>query len=329
MRQTIDNFGQAGQYYTPRDICRLLTALAEPEPRHQICDFAAGTAGFLIQVQDELQAHSPRPDRPLSVISYDISPAEARLGIMNLMLHGNRNPVYGIADMLHQKLVPQFDVIISNPPIGVHHRALDGSPLATYGDGAFVGLAQALLESQGRAVLLLPPLFMSGTDHFRRARIELIDNACLRAVIELPSGVLSPYTANPAVAVVFEKSAPATEVFFYRVPADGFGRKNAAAQALRRNHLEVAAQTYLTIARGRKNVVTSGPLSKESQGQWDFIRRQVIIDADYDLSVRRYLPLPNDELPAPEPMTVLHGLINANEALAADLVKLRELLHDL
>ena len=86
----------AGQYFTPRPLIKAIVDVMQPSAEDTICDPACGTGGFLLAAHDYVVRHHGAeldPDqkkhlRAGFVHGVDIVPATARLGLMNLYLHG-------------------------------------------------------------------------------------------------------------------------------------------------------------------------------------------------------------------------------------------------
>ena len=86
----------AGQYFTPRPLIQAIVDVMRPEPDTTICDPACGTGGFLLVAHDHIvsrnrtmdqgPATAPAGRRPCT--AGRSSTAAARLGVMNLYLHG-------------------------------------------------------------------------------------------------------------------------------------------------------------------------------------------------------------------------------------------------
>ena len=86
----------AGQYFTPRPLIQAIVDVMRPEPDTAICDPACGTGGFLLAAHDYIVSHNRSMDQGPSwrvcatILStgWEIVDSAARLGVMNLYLHG-------------------------------------------------------------------------------------------------------------------------------------------------------------------------------------------------------------------------------------------------
>ena len=85
----------AGQYFTPRPLIQAIVDVMRPEPGATICDPACGTGGFLLAAHDYIVNHSSSMNqgqlahlRDNALCGWEIVDSAARLGVMNLYLHG-------------------------------------------------------------------------------------------------------------------------------------------------------------------------------------------------------------------------------------------------
>ena len=119
----------AGQYFTPRQLIKGIVDVMQPRPDDTVCDPACGTGGFLLAVHEyvarehgtELDPDQKRHLREGFVHGWELVPATARLGIMNLYLHGidaNPCPIRSGVDSLASDPGERFSVVLTNPPFG-------------------------------------------------------------------------------------------------------------------------------------------------------------------------------------------------------------------
>ena len=110
--------GKNGQFRTPRHIIKMIVELIKPQIGEIICDPAAGTAGFLmnaynyvlksntssdlIKIDDEGNEYNFKGDKLQSgefellnnkmFYGFDFDQTMVRIGLMNMMMHGIKNP---------------------------------------------------------------------------------------------------------------------------------------------------------------------------------------------------------------------------------------------
>ena len=117
----------AGQYFTPRPLIQAIMDVMRPEPGATICDPACGTGGFLLAAHDYIVNHSSSMNqgqlahlRDNALHGWEIVDSAARLGVMNLYLHGIGGDETNIVvdDSLRSLPSSRFDMVLTNPPFG-------------------------------------------------------------------------------------------------------------------------------------------------------------------------------------------------------------------
>ena len=98
-----------------------------PEPDTTICDPACGTGGFLLAAHDYIVDNNRSMDqgqlahlRDHGLHGWEIVDSAARLGVMNLYLHGIGGDETNIIvdDSLRTHPGINFDMVLTNPPFG-------------------------------------------------------------------------------------------------------------------------------------------------------------------------------------------------------------------
>jgi type I restriction enzyme M protein len=126
-----DSKSGAGQYFTPRALIEAIVEVVQPSPGETICDPACGTAGFLLAAHNyicrnniELTPDQKEHLRLEALRGVELVDSVARLGAMNLLLHGigptatEAEPPITIGDSIATPPTIRFDVILTNPPFG-------------------------------------------------------------------------------------------------------------------------------------------------------------------------------------------------------------------
>jgi len=179
---------------------------------------------------------------------YDNDRTMVRIGWMNMILHGIENPRVVRRDTLGKSLPESesgaYAYAEANPPFtgtvdkdDLHPTRFPVNPrnakepITNKSELLFVWLILDLLESSGRAAVIVPEGVLFGsTGAHRELRRQLLFDNLLEAVISLPGGVFQPYTGVKTSILVFQKYAmptddlsPRTEqVWFYEITADGY-----------------------------------------------------------------------------------------------------------
>ena len=297
--------GDAGQFRTPRHIIDFIVAVVDPQKNETILDPACGTAGFLIssykhilRANTDARGHSTlTPDErgrlAENVSGYDISPDMVRLSLVNLYLHGFRDPHIVEYDTLtsEERWNVFADVILANPPfmspkggIKPHKRF---SIQATRSEVLFVDYMAEHLSPTGRAGIIVPEgiIFQSQTA-YKDLRKTLVARS-LVAVVSLPAGCFNPYSGVKTSVLILDKTlAPHSDtVAFFKVENDGFGL-GAQRRAIEKNDLpQVQAElaAYLAALRSRQPTADLKPTTGLIVP-----KEKIAVNGDYNLSGERY-----------------------------------------
>lgn len=254
--------GKNGQFRTPRHLIRFMVELIDPKPGHRIIDPAAGTGGFLFSAQQyllrkftpkenlriewdgaphRLDGSMARPQQDADIhngalfVGLDNDRTMARIGWMNLILHGLEHPQIFQADSLSKRegkrdlaklAAPEsYDVVFANPPFTgtIDSNDVDTDSLrfprgqrkdksgnkAVLTDKSellFCWLMLDLLDVGGRCAVIVPEGVLFGnTDAHVSLRRQLLTEHTVEAVISLPGGLFQPYTGVKTSILVFRK----------------------------------------------------------------------------------------------------------------------------
>ncbi len=292
--------GDAGQFRTPRHIIDFMVEVIQPQKGESILDPACGTAGFLIsawkhilKTNTDKKGHSTlTPDERGKLAKnfkgYDISPDMVRLSLVNLYLHGFKDPhIYEYDTLTSEERWNEFaDVILANPPfmspkggIKPHKRF---SIQAKRSEVLFVDYMAEHLTPTGRAAIIVPEgiIFQSQTAYkeLRKALVEI----SLVAVVSLPAGCFNPYSGVKTSILILDKARAkkSDTIAFVKVENDGFGL-GAQRRAIEKNDLPAAAaflKSYLSSASKTSIDSTTQLVPKE----------KIAANGDYNLSGERY-----------------------------------------
>jgi len=248
----IDTAGKGDRFHTPQHIIQLVCELVDPKLEQRICDPACGTGGFLVgayrhiltqhtspeyrhtgesgmeqgllgdQLTDELQWEVLKEK---TFHGFDFDGDMARIGLMNLILHGIGDASLDAArkeEAEHKR----FDVVLANPPF-VGDAYDDDLHDEEEGSGKheshFVRQIFDLLKVGGRAGVIVPMGALTGTSQMHQdMRRLLVEECALKGIICLPSGVFQPYTDTAAAILIFTKGGHTRNVWYYDMRADGY-----------------------------------------------------------------------------------------------------------
>jgi len=211
---------------SPRPLAGFLVAIAGCKPSDRIVDPACGTGQFLVEADIFRQPEQglkffrapAAPTGTLDLVGYERHPLVAEVARLNFALAGLDGRSIEQDDSLQSRALGkeagQFDLVISNPPVGRFDQSrrqtsvagprLFGSKVET----AFVEQAVHLLKPRGRAALLLPEGFFFSRDR-REFREWLLQVAKIDAILGLPPGAWTTAKSHTQASVlVFTKQEP-------------------------------------------------------------------------------------------------------------------------
>jgi type I restriction enzyme M protein len=227
-----DSKSGAGQYFTPRPLIRAIVEVLRPRPGQTTCDPACGTCGFLLGVREYTLRHFPnlsaeqkRHQRDKAYRGIELVDSVARLGAMNLYLHGigstgtSGTPPISVADSLLRPSDDSYDLVLTNPPFGKKSTlpstseggkfGRSGKPLSRKDFWATTGNKQlnflqhvpGMLSPGGRAALVVPDnvLFERGVGEVIRRR--LMEEYDVHTLLRLPTGLF--YAQGVKANVIF------------------------------------------------------------------------------------------------------------------------------
>src|SRR3989339_734973 len=219
---------KGGEFYTPREVERVIIHILKPHEKDHIYDMAVGSGGFLLEAYHYLREQAgEKKARSLYLYGQEINIGTYAIAKINMFLHGLDSADIQRGDTLADPkfLNPDgslkiFDICVANPPYSISewedqifaankYGILDGyeMPPAKKADYAFVLHMVKSMNENGRAGIVLPHgvLFRGGAEgHIRK---QLIKNDLIEAVIALPAKLFYG-TGIPAAIVIFNKNKP-------------------------------------------------------------------------------------------------------------------------
>ena len=322
IRDFADSAGKkGGEFYTPRDVVRLMVQIADPHPGMSVYDPCTGSGGMLI-LSKEYVEESGGDGRNLALAGQEKDGSVWAISKMNMLLHGipdadlRNNDDGTLEDPAHITggELQRFDRVITNPPFSMNYTA-DAIPFPErfrYGytpekgkkaDLMFVQHMLAVTRPGGMVTTVMPHgvLFRGGDE--RRIRTGFLNDDVIDAVIGLGPQLFYG-TGIPACILVLRTHGSK--------PAD---RKNKVLFInADRDYREGRAQNYLEPEHIQK-IVSAYRAFEDVPAFARVVSRDELAENDDNLNIRRYV----DTTPEPEPQDVrahLHGGIPKSEVEA-------------
>lgn len=222
----IEKFGagagkKAGEFFTKREVAKLVARLARPQPGDRIADPTAGSGGLLLLAGEEVRKQG---SNNFALYGQESNGTTYQLCRMNMFLHGmdsahiERGDTINNPLLLENDTLMKFDVCVANPPFSQdkwgaenatddkYNRFWRGIPPKSTGDYAFIThMIETLKPQTGRMAVVVPHgvLFRSGAEG--KIRQKLLEENLIDAVIGLP-GKLFQTTDIPVAILVIDRS---------------------------------------------------------------------------------------------------------------------------
>jgi type I restriction enzyme M protein len=319
---------KGGDFYTPRDVIRLMVRLLQPKPGMSIYDPTCGSGGMLIISREYIEQSGGDPANLR--LAGQVNDASAwSICKLNMLLHGVPGADIRLQDTLlhpqHREAgeLERFDRVIANPPFSQNYTTSDmeykerfrwgWSPTTgKKGDLMFAQHMLAVCRPGGVVTTVMPHgvLFRGGAE--KEIRKKFLEQDLIEAVIGLPPSLF--YGAGIPACILVMRPNLATQsenpnklarcrgqVLF--INADAEFHAGRAQNYLRPEHVEKIASTFERFedVPGYSRRVSLAEIKS--------------LENDFNLNIRRYV----DNSPEPEPHDVrahLAGGVPASEVSA-------------
>lgn len=318
----------AGEFYTPRTIVKLLIMLLAPQEGETVYDPACGTGGMLIEAIRYMKGSSLAYGR---IYGQEKNLATAAIARMNLFLHDARDFQVTQGDTLRSPnyleggALKTFDCVVANPPFSLKNwgadqfstdlygRNLWGCPTDSNGDFAWLQhMVKSMNPETGRCAVVLPQgvLFRSGKE--QQIRTELVKSDLLEAVITLTSGVF--YSTGVSACILF---------------------LNAKKKHEHKGRICLIDASRIYTPRRAQNIMTEEDIQKVYSLYADYkdvpehskiITLQEVAGNDYTLSINTYIEKKQQETPLPA--EIRRQYREAYQAVLAAESKMKQLLQE-
>lgn len=207
----------AGEYYTPRTIVKLMVMLLDPKPGDTVYDPACGTGGMLIEAIRHINNRQMTYGK---IYGQENNLSTSAIARMNLFLHGASDFKVAQGDTLrnpkfieHNQLM-KFNCVLANPPFGQEKWGADsfesdkygrnmwGCPSDSNADYAWLQhMIKSMKPTEGKLAVVLPQgvLFHGGKEG--DIREQLIKSDLIEAVVALAGGVF--YGTGVSACIIF------------------------------------------------------------------------------------------------------------------------------
>ncbi|MBI3320329.1 MAG: N-6 DNA methylase [Candidatus Omnitrophica bacterium] len=245
-----------GQFFTPREVIRLMVRAIDPRIGQTVYDPGCGTGGFLAQAYEHMTGKDnskiASPDQLETLKSRTFYGREKDnaiypIALANLVLHGIDEPhiwhgntltggeTYG---GLFEDAPALYDVILMNPPFG-GKEGKEAQTRFTYKTGKtqvlFLQHVVDTLEPQGGHCGIVVDegvLFRIDEAAFVQTKRKLLDECDLWCIVSLPSGVFTTAGAGVKTNLLFfTKGQPTEKIWYYDLSDIKVGKKTPLTAA--------------------------------------------------------------------------------------------------
>ena len=341
--------GVSGQFRTPRHIIDMAVEMMKPKLGEKIIDPAMGTAGFLVESAKYIKEHQKAEllnvqkniqftDRMFYGCDNDSN--MARIGYMNLVLHGVKNPIITKDSLLEGEnsmdYLGKFDLVLANPPFsGSLVESATDSKLLTITktkktEMLFVALMVKLLKLGGRCMTIVPDGVLTIDDSAHNSlRRELVENQKLIGVVSMPNGIFSAPTKKGTASkgasvktsfLIFDKTdnGGTDFVWFYNMTNDGY--------TLDVKRTPISGSDIPDIIN-RFNNLEEEKNRKRNEKSF-MVSYEEIKNQNYDLSYNRYFEADEIDIAFRHPFEIVGELKTLENEIQNNINTLSELIGD-
>ena len=336
---------KGGQFYTPREVVRLLVELMDPQSNHSICDPMCGSGGFLIHSRKYVQENLKKNEniRSMTLHGQDSNPDTVSMCKMNMVLHEIPDARIEDGDVLEKpKLVDgskliTYDRVLANFPFSEDWKPSgkdkDAFGRFKYGippgdkkaDFAFIQHMFTSLKENGKAAIVSGQgtLFRGSKEEAIRKKMILGDKEnnlqgdIIEGIIALPQKLFFG-TSIPGCVYILNKNKPKdrkNKIIFIYAARLGHFAELPARNKLRRTDMDELIDAF-------KNY-------KEEYGFCHIADLEEIKENEFNLNIPRYVDtsIPEEPVDIPETIQKLDELKNAvndsREKVSKDLEELQ------
>ena len=218
---------KGGEFYTPKQVVKLMVEILRPEEGQTVYDPACGSGGMLLEATHYMERNGLNP-KSLSLYGQEKNLNTWAICKMSLFLHDIDDAFVERGDTLldphhlsGDKVIKRFDLVLANPPFSLkawghtvwskgdpYSRDVYGCPPKSYGDLAFIQHMVASVRSSGRMAVVCPHgvLFRGGAEG--KIRKGLLEDDLIGAVGGLGTNLFYG-TGIPATILFIDRNKPA------------------------------------------------------------------------------------------------------------------------
>jgi len=219
---------KGGEFYSPREVERVIMQILKPEDKDHIYDMTVGSGGFLLEAYHYLrEKENEEKARSLYLYGQEINLGTFAIAKINMFLHGldsadiRRGDTLADPQFINQDgTLKQFSICVANPPYSIKDWSYEFFKTNKYGrltgyemppnknaDFAFILHMIKSMKEDGRAGIILPHGVLFKSDKSAKIREQIIKNDLIEAVIAMPAKLFFG-AAISVVILILNKNKP-------------------------------------------------------------------------------------------------------------------------
>lgn len=300
IRKFADDAGKkGGEFYTPREVVRVLVEVLDPESDHRVYDPCCGSGGMLIYSAQHIRENGGSMDA-ISLYGQEKNLNTWAIGEMNMLLHNLPDAEIAKGDTMRNPkfkkngALMKFDRVIANPMWNQKKWSKEyikenqpfkrmeyGLPPKNSADWAWVQHMLASLNKTGKMGVVMDNgvLFRSRSEGTIRQKV--LEDDLIEAVIGLPENLFYNTSAEGVILVLNKDKTEERKgkVQFIYAKEDYGSRTNQ--NFLREGDINKIVQAYRN--------------SEENEKYSRLVDLDEIEENDYNLSISRYINTMDEE----------------------------------
>ncbi len=287
---------KGGDFFTPREVERVIIQILKPHKKDHIYDPTAGSGGFLLEAFHYLKGREDeKVARTLYLHGQEINIGTFAIAKINMFLHGLDSADIRRGDTLANPRfldsngsLNTFDICVANFPYAIKeweyeifktnkYGRIDGyeMPPKKNADYAFILHILKSMNANGRAGVVVPHGVLFKSDVSSRIRKQILENDLIEAVIAMPAKLFYG-VGIPVAIIIFSKNKP-----------DNHKKKVLIIDAEKdfskgKNQNSLRHQDIQKIVRAYDNY-------KDVEGYARVVSLKEIEENEFNLNVRRYV----------------------------------------
>lgn len=256
---------KGGEFYTPREVERLIMHILKPHEKDHIYDPTVGSGGFLLEAYHYLrEKEGAQKARSLYLYGQEINISTYAIGKINMFLHGLDGADIRRGDTIAdpQFLTPAgtlktFDIVVANFPYSIKEWPFDKFKNDRYGrhdgydtppsrnaDYAFILHIIKSLNENGRAGIVVPHgvLFRGGSEG--NIRKKMIEDDLIEGVIGLPPKLFYGTSIPAAILILNNNKSPERKHKVIFINSELRFEAGKKQNRLRQDDIKTASQVF-------------------------------------------------------------------------------------